>query len=64
VGSWAASLLFGLVASETYKYFSLFPNDSWGRKGLVIVALALSVAALIGDYANTYLVCVPFIVVV
>ncbi|KAJ7347710.1 hypothetical protein DFH08DRAFT_152371 [Mycena albidolilacea] len=60
VGSWAASLLFGLVTSETYKYFSLFPDDSWGRKGLVIVTLALSVAALIGDYANTYLPTVTY----
>ncbi|KAJ7110220.1 hypothetical protein C8R43DRAFT_1139469 [Mycena crocata] len=60
LGTWAASFLFGLVTAEAYKYFTTFPNDPWKRKGLVILTLCLTVAALIGDYANTYLPTVTY----
>ncbi|KAJ7141826.1 hypothetical protein C8R46DRAFT_1317778 [Mycena filopes] len=60
LGTWAASLLFGLVVSEAYKYFTDFPNEPWTRKGLVILVLVFTVAALIGDYANTYLPTVTY----
>ncbi|KAJ7153883.1 hypothetical protein C8R43DRAFT_442968 [Mycena crocata] len=60
LGTWAASFLFGLVTAEAYKYFTTFPNDSWQRKGLVILVLCLTVSALIGDYANTYLPTVTY----
>ncbi|KAJ6486544.1 hypothetical protein C8R47DRAFT_1320974 [Mycena vitilis] len=54
VGTWIASVLFGVVLVEAHKYFSLFPNDSWMRKGLVLLLLALCVAAMIGEYGTTY----------
>ncbi|KAK7029849.1 hypothetical protein R3P38DRAFT_3513084 [Favolaschia claudopus] len=60
LGSWAASILFGLVLAEAFKYFTAFPNDPWSRKGLVILCLAMTVAALAGDYANTYLPTVTY----
>ncbi|KAF7343092.1 hypothetical protein MVEN_01739600 [Mycena venus] len=60
LGTWAASILFGIVWSEAYKYFTLFPNDPWSRKGLVILTLAFGLAALVGDYANTYLPVVTY----
>ncbi|KAJ7484618.1 hypothetical protein FB451DRAFT_88132 [Mycena latifolia] len=60
LGTWAASFLFGLVVAEAHKYFTTFPNDPWNRKGLVIVTLIFSLAALVGDYANTYLPTVTY----
>ncbi|KAJ7128087.1 hypothetical protein C8R46DRAFT_1363657 [Mycena filopes] len=60
LGTWMASLLFGLVVSEAYKYFTLLPNEPWTRKGLVILTLTFTVAALVGDYANTYLPTVTY----
>ncbi|KAJ6550030.1 hypothetical protein B0H19DRAFT_1264893 [Mycena capillaripes] len=60
LGTWAASILFGLVVGEAYKYFTTFPNDAWKYKGFVIVALAVCCAALLGDYANTYLPTVTY----
>ncbi|KAF8194044.1 hypothetical protein K438DRAFT_2017640 [Mycena galopus ATCC 62051] len=60
LGTWFASILSGLVASEAYKYFTSFPMDSWRRKGFVILVLAFTLVALIGDYANTYLPTVAY----
>ncbi|KAJ7127544.1 hypothetical protein C8R43DRAFT_1027566 [Mycena crocata] len=60
LGTWAASFLTGIVAAEAHKYFTAFPNDPWRRRGLVILTLCLCVAALIGDYANTYLPTVTY----
>ncbi|KAJ7907226.1 hypothetical protein B0H13DRAFT_1879827 [Mycena leptocephala] len=60
LGTWAASILCGVVAAQTYTYFTTFPNDPWSRKGLVIVAITFTVAALVGDYANTYLPTVTY----
>ncbi|KAF8214382.1 hypothetical protein K438DRAFT_2009330 [Mycena galopus ATCC 62051] len=60
LGTWFASILSGLVASEAYKYFTSFPRDSWRRKGFVILVLAFNLVALIGDYANTYLPTVTY----
>ncbi|KAF8212987.1 hypothetical protein K438DRAFT_2010141 [Mycena galopus ATCC 62051] len=60
LGTWFASILSGLVASEAYKYFTSFPGDSWRRKGFIILVLAFNLVALIGDYANTYLPTVAY----
>ncbi|KAJ6550028.1 hypothetical protein B0H19DRAFT_1073918 [Mycena capillaripes] len=60
LGTWAASILFGLVVGQAYKYFTTFPNDTWKRKGFVVLALAFCCAALLGDYANTYLPTVTY----
>ncbi|KAJ7831020.1 hypothetical protein B0H14DRAFT_1188199 [Mycena olivaceomarginata] len=60
LGSWLASILFGLVVAQAFRYFTMFPEDPWSRKGLVILVLTLSVLALIGDYANTYLPTVTY----
>ncbi|KAJ7648366.1 hypothetical protein DFH06DRAFT_1332605 [Mycena polygramma] len=60
LGTWAASILGGVVISEAWKYFTLFPNDSWKRKGLVAVALAFTFAALLGDYGTAYLPTITF----
>ncbi|KAJ7191162.1 heme peroxidase [Mycena haematopus] len=60
LGTWGASIIFGVVLSEAYKYFVSFPTDSWRRKGLVVVVLTFGSIALIGDYANTYLPVVTF----
>ncbi|KAJ7677054.1 hypothetical protein DFH06DRAFT_617633 [Mycena polygramma] len=54
VGTWIASVLCGIVLVEAFKYFALFPNDSWKRKGLVLLLLTLCVAAMIGEYGTTY----------
>ncbi|KAJ7605857.1 hypothetical protein DFH06DRAFT_1487096 [Mycena polygramma] len=60
LGSWLASLLCGVVLVEAIKYFDLFPNDSWRRKGLVIIVLTLCVAAMVGELGNTYLPTVTY----
>ncbi|KAF7359880.1 hypothetical protein MVEN_00713600 [Mycena venus] len=60
LGTWAALLLSGLVLSEAVKYFTLFPDDPWSRKGLVILTLTFGIAAVIGDCANTYLPLVTY----
>ncbi|KAJ7661307.1 hypothetical protein DFH06DRAFT_1191998 [Mycena polygramma] len=60
LGSWLASLLCGVVLVEAIKYFDLFPNDSWRRKGLVIIVLTLCVAAMVGAFGNTYLPTVTY----
>ncbi|KAJ6461163.1 hypothetical protein C8R47DRAFT_1226006 [Mycena vitilis] len=60
LGTWAASILGGVVISEAWKYFTLFPNDAWQRKGLVVLALAFTVAALLGDYGTAYIPTVTF----
>ncbi|KAJ7661329.1 hypothetical protein DFH06DRAFT_1192054 [Mycena polygramma] len=60
LGSWLASLLCGVVLVEAIKYFDLFPNDSWRRKGLVIIVLTLCVAAMVGAFGNTYLPTVAY----
>ncbi|KAJ7627983.1 hypothetical protein DFH06DRAFT_1442361 [Mycena polygramma] len=60
LGTWLASLLFGIVIVEGYKYFTTFPDDSPLRKGLVMLVLGLCVTALVGDYATTYYPTVTF----
>ncbi|KAJ6481526.1 hypothetical protein C8R47DRAFT_590605 [Mycena vitilis] len=54
LGTWVASILFGVVIVEAYKYFTTFPEDSWLRKGFVIFVLSLCTTALVGDYGTTY----------
>ncbi|KAJ7983246.1 hypothetical protein DFH06DRAFT_1318696 [Mycena polygramma] len=60
LGTWLSSILFGVVLVEATKYFSSFPNDSWMRKGLVILVLTLCVAAMVGEYGNAYLPTVTY----
>ncbi|KAJ6502757.1 hypothetical protein C8R47DRAFT_214990 [Mycena vitilis] len=54
VGTWIASALCGIVLVEAFKYFALFPNDSWKRKAFVLLLLTFCVAAMIGEYGTTY----------
>ncbi|KAJ7983230.1 hypothetical protein DFH06DRAFT_1292488 [Mycena polygramma] len=60
LGTWFSSILFGIVLVEAYKYFSTFPDDSWFRKGLVILLLTLCCLALVGEYGTTYLPAVTY----
>ncbi|KAJ6506292.1 hypothetical protein C8R47DRAFT_1066441 [Mycena vitilis] len=60
LGTWLSSVLFGVVLVEATKYFTSFPNDSWKRKGLVILVLTLLVAAMVGEYGNAYLPTVTY----
>ncbi|KAJ7605858.1 hypothetical protein DFH06DRAFT_1150341 [Mycena polygramma] len=60
LGTWLSSILFGVVLVEATKYFSSFPNDSWMRKGLVMLVLTLCVAAMVGEYGNAYLPTVTY----
>ncbi|KAJ7618890.1 hypothetical protein DFH06DRAFT_1362458 [Mycena polygramma] len=60
LGTWLSSILFGVVLVEATKYFASFPNDSWMRKGLVILVLTLCVAAMVGEYGNAYLPTVTY----
>ncbi|KAF7341765.1 hypothetical protein MSAN_02030800 [Mycena sanguinolenta] len=60
LGTWMASILFGLALGEAWTYFGSFQNDPWSRKGFVILTLVFNVVALIGDYAETYLPLVSF----
>ncbi|KAJ7653081.1 hypothetical protein DFH06DRAFT_1330486 [Mycena polygramma] len=55
IGSWASSILLGLCFAQGSHYFMTYPNDSYGRKGLVICSLLFSVVALAGAYADVYL---------
>ncbi|KAJ7983232.1 hypothetical protein DFH06DRAFT_1467084 [Mycena polygramma] len=41
-------------------YFSTFPDDSWFRKGLVVLLLTLCGGALLGEYGTTYLPAVTY----
>ncbi|KAJ6462788.1 hypothetical protein C8R47DRAFT_95733 [Mycena vitilis] len=60
LATWLSSILSGIVIVEAYKYFSTFPDDSWHRKGLVILLLTLCVGALFGEYGTTYLPAVTY----
>ncbi|KAJ6506312.1 hypothetical protein C8R47DRAFT_1315790 [Mycena vitilis] len=60
LATWLASILFGIVLVEAYKYFSTFPDDSWYRKGLVVLMLTLCGLALVGEYGTTYLPAVTY----
>ncbi|KAF7310039.1 hypothetical protein MIND_00376900 [Mycena indigotica] len=55
VGSWIASLLYGSALIQAVRYFSGFPDDTWLRKGTVILALVFGLVALIADYGNVYI---------
>ncbi|KAJ7088536.1 hypothetical protein C8R43DRAFT_1050693 [Mycena crocata] len=60
VGTWLASLLYGIAVSQAVQYFKAFPNDSLARKGLVYASLFFCLVALVGDYADVYLPTVTF----
>ncbi|KAJ7661340.1 hypothetical protein DFH06DRAFT_1399165 [Mycena polygramma] len=60
LGTWLASILYGMVVMEAFKYFTLCSDDSWSRKSLMIVTLAFCTAALIGDYGTAYFPTVTF----
>ncbi|KAJ7828641.1 hypothetical protein B0H13DRAFT_2289941 [Mycena leptocephala] len=60
IGSWLASILFGLVLNQTFQYFKMYPKDPLSRKGIVVCSLAFCSAALVADYANVYLPTITF----
>ncbi|KAJ7983243.1 hypothetical protein DFH06DRAFT_1441055 [Mycena polygramma] len=60
LGTWFASILYGIVLMEAWKYFTVFSDDSWTRKSLAMVTLAFCTAALVGDYGTAYLPMVTF----
>ncbi|KAJ6506307.1 hypothetical protein C8R47DRAFT_1315786 [Mycena vitilis] len=60
LGTWLASILYGMVVIEAFKYFTLCSDDSWSRKSLMIVTLGFCTAALIGDYGTAYFPTVTF----
>ncbi|KAF8177282.1 hypothetical protein K438DRAFT_1770057 [Mycena galopus ATCC 62051] len=55
IGSWVASILFGAVLVESFRYFSRYPKDTIAKKTIVVSSLFFCSAALVADYANTYL---------
>jgi hypothetical protein len=57
MGSWLSSMLYGLVLTQAYEYFLLYPTDVMYRKGLVLSTLFFCTVALVADYANVYMVC-------
>ncbi|KAJ7149201.1 hypothetical protein C8R43DRAFT_1007463 [Mycena crocata] len=60
IGTWLASLLYGIAVAQAVRYFKAFPNDSLARKGLVYASLLFCLVALVGDYADVYLPTVTF----
>ncbi|KAJ6589697.1 hypothetical protein B0H19DRAFT_1058682 [Mycena capillaripes] len=60
IGSWLASILAGLVFSQAYRYFAMYPKDPISRKAIVVCSMLFCGAALIADYANVYLPTVTF----
>ncbi|KAF8132232.1 hypothetical protein K438DRAFT_1998535 [Mycena galopus ATCC 62051] len=60
IGSWLASILFGLVLDQSFQYFTMHPKDTIARKGIVVSSLLFCIAAVVADYANTYLPTVTF----
>lgn len=56
IGSWLASILYGLVLIQLFRYFRMYPNDAPLRKGIVASSMLFCTAALVADYANVYLV--------
>ncbi|KAJ6589699.1 hypothetical protein B0H19DRAFT_1227073 [Mycena capillaripes] len=60
IGSWLASFLAGLVFSQAYRYFAMYPKDPISRKAIVVCSMLFCGAALIADYANVYLPTVTF----
>ncbi|KAJ7166300.1 hypothetical protein C8R43DRAFT_985420, partial [Mycena crocata] len=60
IGTWFASLLYGIAVAQAVRYFKAFPNDSLARKGLVYASLFFCLIALVGDYADVYLPTVTF----
>ncbi|KAJ6475932.1 hypothetical protein C8R47DRAFT_1141802 [Mycena vitilis] len=60
IGTWLASLVFGLTVRQASQYFDDFPDDCLLRRSLVASTLLLSFAGLIGECANIYLPLVTF----
>ncbi|OBZ76997.1 hypothetical protein A0H81_03426 [Grifola frondosa] len=41
IGTYIATMIYGLTTHQTYRYFRLYPSDSWGLKGMVVCLWAL-----------------------
>ncbi|KAJ7494339.1 hypothetical protein B0H11DRAFT_780408 [Mycena galericulata] len=60
IGTWVASILYGIAVGQAFEYHANFPNDGLMRKGLVLSSLVIAAAALASDYADVYLSTVTF----
>ncbi|KAJ7305592.1 hypothetical protein DFH08DRAFT_976162 [Mycena albidolilacea] len=54
IGSWLSSILYGLVVTQAFQYFLLYPTDVIYRKILVLSTVFFRTVALVADYANTH----------
>ncbi|KAJ7902215.1 hypothetical protein B0H13DRAFT_1882701 [Mycena leptocephala] len=55
IGSWMAAVLYGLVISQTFQYFKMYPKDTRLRKAIVLFGLFVSSVGLAGEFADVYL---------
>ncbi|KAJ7337719.1 hypothetical protein DFH08DRAFT_1015108 [Mycena albidolilacea] len=60
IGSSLSSMLYGLVLTQAYEYFLLYPTDVMYRKSLVLSTVFFCTVALVAEYANVYLPTVTF----
>ncbi|KAJ7323877.1 hypothetical protein DFH08DRAFT_346490 [Mycena albidolilacea] len=60
IGSLLSSVLYGVVITQAYEYFSAYPTDGMYRKGLALSTLFFCTVNQIADYANVYMPMVTF----
>ncbi|KAJ7788002.1 hypothetical protein B0H14DRAFT_3577981 [Mycena olivaceomarginata] len=55
IGSCLSSVLYGVVITQAYEYFSVYPTDGMYRKGLALSTLFFCTVNQVADYANVYM---------
>ncbi|KAJ7793042.1 hypothetical protein B0H14DRAFT_3498576 [Mycena olivaceomarginata] len=60
IGSCLSSVLYGVVITQAYEYFSVYPTDGMYRKGLALSTLFFCTVNQVADYANVYMPMVTF----
>ncbi|KAJ6487059.1 hypothetical protein C8R45DRAFT_1098295 [Mycena sanguinolenta] len=60
ISTWMSASLYGIVISQIFEYFRLYPEDSKLRRSLVYTCLLLLTVDMVAQFANVYLPTVTF----
>ncbi|KAJ6556059.1 hypothetical protein B0H19DRAFT_1262175 [Mycena capillaripes] len=60
ISTWMSASLYGIVISQIFEYFRLYPEDSKLRRGLVYTCLLLLTVDMVAQFANVYLPTVTY----
>ncbi|KAF8187921.1 hypothetical protein K438DRAFT_1972615 [Mycena galopus ATCC 62051] len=60
IGTWLASILYGIVLSQMFEYIRLYPKDAPDRKGIVLICVFFTLVAVTAEYADVYLLAVTY----